>query len=148
MKYDEFKTVRGRLNVLCETILNVKGDAYARDAQLAAEDRLGNFKRTAELVGVDPLQVAGIFLMKHIDSLLTWVTETSDPQVFFIPEAGGESVEGRFADARNYVDLLFALAVEQARKTLNDHTASEDEKMAASRLWCEFGVDPEGEPDA
>ena len=103
MKAEEFGQVRRSLNTYCEGILGVKGAAYARDEQFAAADRLGNFKRTAEAVGADPLQIAGAFLMKHIDSLLTWVTATTDPSNLqaFIPNSGGERIEGRCADARH-----------------------------------------------
>lgn len=118
MKADEFDQVRERLNADCEEILRVKGAAYARDEQLEAADRLGNFKRTAEVLGIDPLQVASIFFLKHVDGLLTWVTNMcKEPPPSFLPRTGGESIEGRFVDGRNYLDLLFGLAVERAQGT-------------------------------
>ena len=159
MRSEEFDQVRQRLNDYCEGILGVKGQAYARDEQLAAQDRLGNFKRTAELIGADPLQVAAIFLMKHVDSLLTWVTEMSDksslramitssaPDLGFIYQAGGEPIEGRFADARNYVDLMFGLAVERAERVAEGEDVDEVEGLGhATKFISTFGPEKGEKP--
>lgn len=155
MRSKEFDQVRERLNDYCDGILGIKGEAYARDEQLEAADRLGNFKRTAEGVGADPLQVAGILLMKHVDALLTWVMEMSEgPSVIrafvtsaspsspppFVLTAGGEPIEGRFADIRNYVDLMFGLAVERAQQVADREDVDEVEGPGpASKFVAVFG---------
>lgn len=114
MDTTEFLKVREDFNKLCEEILTAKGESYAREDMAA--DRLGNFKRTAAYVGCDPLQVAFVFFMKHIDSLSKWITEVSRLDVLqHAPSSsGGESVMSRMADIRNYIDIIEAIADERA----------------------------------
>ena len=101
----DFLHHRANLNDLCETILDTKGLAYSQEA--ATNDRLGNFKRAAKKYGVSPLVVVGIFLDKHLDSIATWIREANlgAPAAY----VGGEPIEQRIADARNYLDLLYAV---------------------------------------
>lgn len=118
MDSEEFMALRDTFDRLCEGILEDKGKGYSREEQIAAQDRLGNFKRAAEACGADPLQVALIFFMKHVDSLCTWVTDMAAmrPDVF-LPESAGEPIELRLADLRNYDELLLGLVVERAKQS-------------------------------
>lgn len=117
MRSDEFFKVRRQLDDLCVKVLDAKGLAYAQEA--VSHDRLGNFKRSAEFLGCTPLQVAGIFMMKHMDSLQTWVREASEAARVGGPVpsyVGSEPIEQRFVDLRNYIDLLFAIMVEMRQE--------------------------------
>jgi hypothetical protein len=95
---DAFWRLRGELDNLCVEILNSKGADYARDKELG--DKLGNFRRIAAQTGIEPRQVWLIYFLKHVDALAHWAM------------TGGvesEALEGRFADARNYIDLGYAI---------------------------------------
>jgi hypothetical protein len=95
---DAFWRLRGELDNLCVEILNSKGVDIARHKELG--DRLGNFRRIALLLGVEPREVWVTYFLKHVDVLIRWAT------------TGGvesEPLEGRFADARNYIDLGYAI---------------------------------------
>lgn len=87
-------------------LLVSKGAEYA-----GSEDRLVNFKRGAMQVAATPLQVAQIYLSKHLDSIQTYIRETAAgryPQL-------SEPIQGRFHDAVNYLLLMAALVEEQER---------------------------------
>lgn len=98
-----------------EELARVKGGEYSGDA-----DRLANFKRNAEALGLDPLQVWAVYAAKHWDSLMTFIkdigAETSRPR--------SEPIEGRADDLMVYLllfkgllyDQKFLAPVELARK--------------------------------
>jgi len=101
MKIEEFKKVRGELNSICEEIQYHKGLAYS-----GKEDKLGNFKRIARLLNTTPESVLFVYLMKHIDAIASYVRgEYCD----------SEKIEGRIADVRNYMDLLYGLVKEKEK---------------------------------
>lgn len=84
-------------------LLVSKGAEYA-----GLEDRLANFKRGAVDTGASPEQVCWIYLSKHLDSLKTFIRTGKQ---------GSEPIQGRIADAMNYIILLGALLHEaQAHK--------------------------------
>lgn len=121
MDTNRFFEVRAELEDLARNVLDQKGIAYAQEA--VSQDRLANFKRSAKFYGVSPFQVLGIFMAKHLDSLQTWIREASEGGP--IPAmVGGETVEGRIVDIRNYLDLLYAMyreaTQEEARMMLGD----------------------------
>lgn len=96
-----FNNNRLSLNEYCEQLLDVKGNDYTTGG-----DRLDNFKKVAEMVGVTPLQVWAVYSMKHIFALLKYVRSGA---------VQSEPIEGRFADARNYIDLGYGLHVERVQ---------------------------------
>lgn len=96
-----FNNTRLSLNEYCEQLLDVKGNDYTTGG-----DRLDNFKKVAEMVGVTPLQVWAVYSMKHIFALLKYVRSGA---------VQSEPIEGRFADARNYIDLGYGLHVERVQ---------------------------------
>lgn len=146
MDSEEFMAVRSKFDQLCTTILEDKGLAYGREDQTAAQDRLGNFKRAAEDCGADPLQVCLIFMVKHVDSLCTWVTQmgTKRPDAFY-PMAGGELIELRMADIRNYMDLMFALTIDRAKAAKASRDTSFPGAGTAGDLVDKFVSPPEEE---
>lgn len=106
-----------RANVLRQS----KGMIYS-----GVEDVLGNFKRVSR-IGVSPLQVAAVYLLKHIDSIVTAVNKN--------PETGAtedsESFESRLLDAINYLILMGALSVEGGRTGRTDRDKRVDTILEA-----------------
>lgn len=80
-----------------DLMFKIKNDAYA-----SAQDVFGNFKRRAIEVETTPPRVILNDLSKHLDVIR---------QRFCFSNAApvGESLEDRFADLSNYIDLLYAL---------------------------------------
>ena len=89
-------------------LLDRKGREYAAD-----DDALANFKSKIE-IGVNPIQVAMIFMDKHYSSIKSYAklgVEISD-----------EPIEGRISDMRNYLALLNMLIIEKKSETNNAKT--------------------------
>lgn len=84
-------------------LLLVKGGEYAGSA-----DRLANFKRGANLVGINPLSILFVYLSKHYDAVATYVR---DEQTGTERERS-EPIEGRLDDIINYCILAKALIKE------------------------------------
>ena len=79
--------------------MSSKGISYS-----GLEDKLENFKRGASLTGSEPKKVLFIYLMKHIDSISSFVrNEYKD----------SEKIESRIMDVINYMFLLYALLIEE-----------------------------------
>lgn len=98
-------------------ILITKGKEYTQDG----DDRLKNFKVLAEELGIDPLIVWFIYFKKHIDSIASYIKHG---RVVF----SDENIEGRFADARNYLvlgrgiidDTAPPIQAQKVRRTINE----------------------------
>jgi hypothetical protein len=111
MTFKEFMNLRDTFDRQCREILDKKGASYA-----GKSDKLANFKRIAERLGVSPLVVWSVYFMKHVDAILQYVKD------------GVQSPEGiaeNFKDARNYIDLGYALGKEivdgEDEAVLGDH---------------------------
>jgi len=83
----------------CKDILGIKGHDYPMDDS----DRLSNFKHTARRAGVSTLQTWLTFFLKHEECLEKFVRGQY---------GDSEPIEGRIADAINYLLLLRALIEE------------------------------------
>lgn len=98
------------LNAYLANLRNDKEDEYAEDA-----DTLLNFHRMGPFLGLTPAQYCTVLLGKHLQGIAhqimrgkwVWAYRTED---------GGEGLKQRIADARNYLDLLFALLTEEAER--------------------------------
>lgn len=88
-------------------LLVVKGGEYAGDT-----DRLSNFKRGAELVGVTPLQCLFIYLSKHYDAISTYVRDDAEE----VKRPRSEAITGRLDDMINYCILAKALIAEKEKQ--------------------------------
>lgn len=86
-----------------ERLLVIKGGEYAGNS-----DRLGNFKRGADRVGIHPMQILWIYAAKHIDSIETFIRD----QAASTDRPRSEPIEGRLDDLINYCLLLKALIKE------------------------------------
>lgn len=80
--------------------MNGKGLSYS-----GLDDKLGNFKRLAVMLNLDPKEVWFVYFVKHFDAITAYIRgEYHDT----------EPIYGRILDMRNYCDLLFALVKEQS----------------------------------
>ena len=82
-------------------LMETKGKEYSSDA-----DCLANFK-DCDSIGLDPEKKLWVYLSKHLSSIASYVKNGE--------EYSSETIEGRIADARNYLALLYMLIRE--RKT-------------------------------
>lgn len=80
-------------------LLVSKGSEYA-----GSIDRLANFKRGANLVGVPPETVCFIYMSKHYDAIANYVKTGIQ---------GSEPIQGRLHDLTNYCVLLGAIIEER-----------------------------------
>lgn len=96
-KFDDLfkKMVEEETAIMC-----TKGPDYTRNSP----DKLANFKRAAEEIGITPEQVLYIYIKKHWDAVITYVKNGY---------LKGEPVESKIADIRNYLALLRALVEEK-----------------------------------
>jgi len=81
-------------------LLDDKGAEYAH-----AEDRLANFKRIGKHLELPAQHICLVYLLKHMDGIISYVKEGK--------AFSDETIEGRIADARNYLGLLLAILHEQ-----------------------------------
>jgi hypothetical protein len=103
MKWSDQQELFQSMINLEKDLLDRKGLEYSSDT-----DSLANFKAKLD-IGVSPMQVAWIFLEKHLSSIKSYIKlghELSD-----------ESIEGRINDARNYLFLIACLVKEQKNKS-------------------------------
>lgn len=100
MNHTDFLVLLKKVQEETVGLLESKGHEYA-----GSHDRLANFKRGAEDLGIKPTSILWVYFKKHIDSLSTFVRTI---------EQGGtprlsEPIEGRINDAINYLILLRGL---------------------------------------
>mgnify|MGYP003581094626 CR=1 FL=1 len=100
MTQQEYDRIVAALDEECSKIEAAKRPAYTG----GDKDVLKNFKHVAERLGITPMQAWGIYFLKHIDSITSAAKDPSIPQA--------EPLVGRFADAKIYLSLGWALWVE------------------------------------
>jgi len=83
-------------------ILKEKGREYSQ----GDDDRLHNFKQGAKDMGLHPFNVWYIYFYKHYASIISYIKSGK--------EFSDESIQGRIADARNYL-LLFQALIEDLK---------------------------------
>lgn len=109
-------------------IADQKGAEYSGKGSTYKEtgaDTLNNFKSVAERIGGTPEQVLMTYLLKHVDSINTTVREagvyTGQDENGYTDAArsqqhriyaAGEGIVSRLDDARNYLDLLECLLID------------------------------------
>jgi len=114
MKNDEFYILVEQWFKERKEIMVPKGVEYT----ISSDDKLANFKRVATRVGLNPLNVAMIYTLKHVDSLCNFVKTGK--------EASDEGIEGRIMDIQNYMDLIRAIILEQRREEDEDFKKTEE----------------------
>lgn len=103
MNRDQFEYFRKVLLEEEDFITKTKGKDYTK----SSIDCLANFKE-GSVFGLTPLQTAGMFAKKHIDSIYNYIKTDGQSE--------SEPIRERIKDARNY--LLFILAVIEDKKIL------------------------------
>ncbi len=100
---EQTQTPRSVLEDLLDGIRELwqyKGADYTR----GSEDRLANFRRNAESLGLDMRQVWAVYASKHWDAIMTWVKNG---------QVESEPIEGRLYDIATYALLGILIAREQ-----------------------------------
>ena len=107
MKSEElYKIVNEEILPDCFGIMRTKGMAYS-----GKEDKLGNFKRVAQLLKQTPLMVWFVYFTKHFDAIASYIRgEYKD----------SEPIEGRIKDGINYFFLLYGLIKEKENEQRTD----------------------------
>lgn len=85
-------------------VMKDKGGAYSR----GEENCNSNFYRVGEALGHEPMQVAWVYALKHIDALSAYIKGGCKGKLI-----GSESVEGRIGDAVNYLLILYSILVQE-----------------------------------
>jgi hypothetical protein len=83
-------------------------DAKGRDYTRGNPDRLANFKRWAAELDVAPLKVLGIYMGKHMDSVIAFIKSGGQSE--------SEPIAARIDDLHNYLYLLEALIQDENEK--------------------------------
>lgn len=99
MNTAEFNEIVAHARKRQDDLLLRKGADYTRHS----EDRLSNFKRSADALGLTPIQVWAVYASKHIDAIMAFVKTG---------KAESEAIEGRLDDLVNYMYLLEGLLKE------------------------------------
>lgn len=76
------------------------------------DDRLSDFKETAESIGITPEQVLMVFATKHWRAINTYIKNGCQ-------DTRSEPIIGRIYDLQNYLDLLIALKEEDDVERIN-----------------------------
>jgi hypothetical protein len=101
MTPEDFLSWRQGFEEECAGTMATKGREYAGN-----NDRFANFRGVADRIGITPLQAWGVFALKHVDAIFSFVREG---QTF-----STESIRSRYMDLRNYVDLGLGMIEEDA----------------------------------
>jgi len=108
MTQAEFNKLNKAIDKMANDIMGDKGPEYT----LMHDDVLNNFKSTAKQLKLEPLQVWGVFLHKHIQSILSHSTNPNMHQA--------EPIESRYCDAINYLTLGYALYIDLLKERHED----------------------------
>jgi hypothetical protein len=87
-------------------VLAVKGEDYSRYASKEATKANANFGALADMFKgskLDKYHVWAVFMMKHIQAILTWVSQR---------KLEDEGIQGRFTDATNYLMIGWTMLIE------------------------------------
>jgi len=98
---DSYEKCVQELELLAKTIEDSKRPGYTQ----ANGDVLSNFRKAAELSGTTPMQAWGVYFYKHVAAIMSYAKDPNIPQA--------EDIEGRFADAMNYLKLGFYILKEK-----------------------------------
>lgn len=97
MTQTEYDIAVQELTVLADGIVKAKRPDYTRESP----DVLSNFKVSGDMAGITPLQAWAVHYYKQMSAIFRFAKNpTCNPS---------EPIASRFADARNYIDLGYAL---------------------------------------
>lgn len=101
MKQSEYNVITNDLLASAKKIADAKRPAYT----VGSEDVLANFKRVAESAEMPVGKCNLVYLLKHLDSVKSWIVNPDLHQV--------EPMKERYADLINYVLLNYCIMVEE-----------------------------------
>jgi hypothetical protein len=104
MTNQEFKEIRDSFNSICSTTLFRKEKEYSDGI-----DRLCQFKQVAAFTGITPSQALAGMMVKHESSIHQMIWNASDVRLAIWQE--------KIGDLRNYLDLLYAIIVEDQEES-------------------------------
>lgn len=104
MNRKEFEIMREKILQECDDITLKKGIDYTK----SSGDVLLNFKE-GEMFGLTPLQTAGMFTKKHIDSIYNYIKTNGQSE--------SEPIRERIKDAINYLLFINALIETSVKDT-------------------------------
>ena len=102
-KRDFYDKVVNKVLAEIDEIWGTKGEAYAPDNS----DRLSNFKEVGRQLGLDPIQIWGVYFSKHRIAVESFIRRGCTDL------AGDESIESRILDCIVYLFLLRGLILEK-----------------------------------
>ena len=103
MKNAEFEELVREFRAQQDELILTKGNDYT--VGYGENDRLWNFKTVGGLLGITPLQCLGVFWLKHVLAICTFIKNG---------KVESEDIDGRFVDESNYNLLGRALVKEMA----------------------------------
>ena len=101
MTKKQYENLRAHLEECASGVMSLKQPEYTGES----EDVLHNFKSTADLVGISPLEVWSVFFIKHVQSV---TSHAKNPNL-----EESEPIKERYVDLLNYIHLGYALVKEQ-----------------------------------
>ena len=126
MKNSDFEKLVAQFRMRQDRLIISKGHDYT--VGNGDEDRLWNFKTVAGLLGITPMQALGVYWLKHILAICTYI-KTGNVE--------SEDIDGRFLDESNYNLLGRALINDLLGNTdevlLDPRAAASTEKMSSVR---------------
>ena len=107
MKNERFEQIVANTQERLEDLMKLKGGEYASEA-----DRLSNFKKNAEALGLDPMQVWAVYAGKHWDAVQTYIRDLASG----VERPRLESIQGRADDLIVYLHLFHGLLEDSEQK--------------------------------
>ena len=96
MNIDQFEVILKNMQLKQDLTLVRKAKEYASE-----DDRLHNFKKIAEFIGITPAQVAMVLMLKNLVSL--------NDAIFNMVPMSDEFLDEKIGDPYNYLVLIRAL---------------------------------------
>lgn len=91
MKNTEFEKMVTEFRAKQDLLILSKGHDYTVGNGDA--DRLWNFKTVADMLGITPMQALGVYWLKHVLAICTYIK---------LGKVESEDIDGRFLDESNY----------------------------------------------
>ena len=101
MTINEYTKNSVQLLTLAHEIECAKRPSYP----IGSSDPLNNFKTVATRLGITPRQALAVYMLKHVDAVVSALKDEKIPQ--------GEPIAGRMADLINYTKLAYSLIKEE-----------------------------------
>lgn len=104
MRNDEFDQLVDGFRSCQDKLIKTKGHDYT--VGHGVEDRLYNFKWVGDMLGLSPLKVAGVYWLKHVLAISTYIKYGS--------VQSDEKIDSRLLDESNY-NLLITAIIDESR---------------------------------